>query len=240
MRMKSVSVRGSAIYDASPMSRSHHRLADPAPGLLSLQTVSRGGHMMRQRMVVWNAGIACLLVASGACSQLGSILGGMGGSPQSNQVSGYVEGVNTRTQQIAIQTSNGQVVLSYDNQTAVVYQNQQYPVTALERGDQVTARVQSTSGGAYYTDLVQVDRSVSGGGGSASGNVQSLQGTVGQIDRANGRFRLDGNNASVIVSLPYNVRQSDLNTFQNLRLGDRVRFYGVFLDDSRVELRQFY
>jgi hypothetical protein len=36
------------------------------------------------------------------------------------------------------------------------------------------------------------------------------------------------------------VRQSDLNTFQNLRVGDRVRLYGVFINNSRVELRQFY
>jgi hypothetical protein len=196
--------------------------------------------MVVQRRVAWSTAVGCLLVANGACSQLGSILGGVGGSPQSNQVSGYVEGVNTRTQQIAIQMSGGQrVLLSYDNQTAVVYQNQNYPVTALERGDQVTARVQSTSNGAYYTDLVQVDQSVSSASGG-SGSVQSLQGTVGQIDRSNGLFRLDGNNASVIVSLPYNVRQSDLNMFQSLRVGDRVRLYGVFVSNSRVELRQFY
>ena len=182
------------------------------------------------------------LVASAACGSLGNVLGGVlgSGSPQSNQVSGYVEAVNTRTQQLAIQTANGErVVLSYDNQTAVVYQNQQYPVTALERGDQVTVRVQSTGSGAYYTDLVQVDRSVSNTA-AGSGGVQSLQGTVGQIDRANGLFRLDGSNASVIVSLPYNVRRTDLNTFQNLRAGDRVRLYGVFINNSRVELRQFY
>jgi exosome complex RNA-binding protein Csl4 len=199
--------------------------------------------MMQHRMVLRTA-MACLLMTTAACSQLGSILGGVGtGSPQGgSQLSGYVEGVDTRTQQIAIQTSNGQrVMLLFDNQTSVVYQNQSYPVTALERGDQVTARVQSTSGGAYYTDLIQVDQSVSSSGSTAgSGNVQSLQGTVGQIDRSNGVFRLDGNSSSVVVSLPYNVRQSDVNTFNNLRVGDRVRFYGVFLNNSRVELRQFY
>ena len=198
--------------------------------------------MTVQHRIIRGAAAASLLAAAGACSQLGTILGGVGGgSPQSNQVSGYVEGVDTRSQQIAIQTQNGQrVMLLFDNQTAVVYQNQNYPVTALERGDQVTARIQSTSGGAYYTDLVQVDRSVSSSSGGASGNVQSLEGTVGQIDRANGAFRLDGNNASVIVSLPYNVRQTDLNRFNNLRVGERVRLYGVFLNNSRVELRQFY
>jgi len=200
--------------------------------------------MVKHRMVLGTA-MTCLLMTSSACSQLGSILGGVGGagSPQGgSQLSGYVEGVDTRTQQIAIQTSGGQrVMLLFDNQTAVVYQNQNYPVTALERGDQVTARVQSTSGGAYYTDLIQVDQSVSSSGSSSgSGNVQSLQGVVGQIDRSNGAFRLDGNSASVIVSMPYNPRQSDVNRFNNLRVGDQVRFYGVFLNNSRVELRQFY
>ena len=203
--------------------------------------------MIAYNRTILSGAMACLLVASGACSQLGSILGGMGGTGQGqgqgNQLSGYVEAVDTRTQQIAIQSSSGQrVVLSYDNQTSVVYQNQNYPVTSLERGDQVTARVQSTTGGAYYTDLIQVDQSVSGSGSgnTASGQVQSLQGTVGQIDRSNGQFRLDGTNASVIVALPYNIRQSDLATFNNLRVGDRVRLYGVFLNNSRVELRQFY
>ena len=201
---------------------------------------------MVQRRMIPGTAMTFLLMTSAACSQLGSILGGAGGagSPQGgSQLSGYVEGVDTRTQQIAIQTSGGQrVMLLFDNQTSVVYQNQNYPVTALERGDQVTARVQSASGGAYYTDLIQVDQSVSSSGGSssASGSVQSLQGVVGQVDRGNGAFRLDGSNASVIVTLPYNVRQADLNRFNSLRAGDQVRFYGVFLNNSRVELRQFY
>ena len=179
-----------------------------------------------------------------SCSQVGSVLGGVlgGGGAQQGQVSGYIEGVDTRSQQIALQQSNGQrVLLLYDNQTAVVYQNQNYPVTALERGDLVTARVQSTQSGGYYTDLVQVDQSVSSSGGAASGNVQSLQGTVRQIDRTNGLFSLDlsGGN-TIVVSLPYNVRQADLNRFQNLRTGDYVRLYGVVLNNTRVELRQFY
>jgi hypothetical protein len=183
-----------------------------------------------------------LLIATAACGSLGNVLGGVlgGGQGQSNQVSGYIEAVNPRTQQVAIQTHNGQrVVLLYDNQTSVVYQNQNYPVTALERGDEVTARVQSTNSGDYYTDLIQVDRSVTGSN-TGSGNVVSLQGVVGQIDRANGLFRLDGSSRSVIVAMPYNARSSDRTTFQNLRTGDRVRFYGVFLNNDRVELRQFY
>lgn len=201
---------------------------------------------VRARDMRWAAAVSAIAVM-GACSSLGNVLGGVlgggsggGTSGQSNLVSGYVEGVSTQSQQIAIQMSNGQrVMLYFDNQTSVVYQNRNYPVTALERGDAVTARIQSTNGGQYYTDLIQVDQSVSHSG-SASGNVQSFQGTVGQIDRSNGLFRLDAGNGSVVVSMPYNVRQNDHRMFQNLRVGDRVRFYGVFLNNQRVELRQFY
>ena len=101
----------------------------------------------------------------------------------------------------------------------------------------------------YYTDLVQVDQSAQDAGGVYSGNtstagngtVQSLQGTVRQIDRSNGLFTLDvGNYQTLTVSMPYNPTQNDQNRFQNLRAGEAVRFYGVFLNNSRVELRRFY
>ena len=199
------------------------------------------------------AAATVVLAALGACSnagQVGEILGSvLGGSPQaqSAQVSGTVARVDARAQQIAIQQSNGQTVaLGYDNQTKVVYQNQQYAVANLERGDRVTARVQTDGNGAYYTDLVQVDESVSPTSGPVSGStdgsesVQSLQGTVRQVDRANGWFALEtGNNVTLTVSLPYGARRADVDTFQRLRSGDYVRLHGVFLNNSRVELRQF-
>lgn len=189
--------------------------------------------------------VAAVIVASlGACAgnSLGNVLGSVlgGGGTQSNQLSGTVRGVDTRYQQITIQQSNGQsVAVSYDNQTQVVYQNQNYPPTALENGDQVTARIQA-NGNSYYTDYVQVDQSVRGSGGGTSSNVQLLQGTVRQIDRANGVFTVDVNNSSTLtVSLPYNLNSNDVNRFNNLRSGDFVRFYGTYLSNSRVELRQF-
>ena len=192
------------------------------------------------------SGAATLVLAAlGACnnSSLGNILGGVlgNGQGQGNQVSGVVQGVDTRSQQIVLQQSNGQSVgLTYDNQTQVVYQNQNYPVTALERGDQVTARIQQTNNGGYYTDLVQVDQSV-GGGSTTSGNVQSFQGTVRQVDRANGLFSLEvGNYGVLTVGLPYNTSRTDVDRFNSLRAGDYVRLYGVLLNNSRVELRQFY
>jgi hypothetical protein len=199
------------------------------------------------------AASALLATALSGCSSmggLGNVLGGVlnQGSGSGNEVSGYVQGIDTRSRQIGIQQGNGQTVaVSYDNQTQVVYQNQNYPVTALENGDQVTLRIQPMQNGGYYTDLVQVNQSVSGSRGSGGtsgtygGNLESIQGTVRGIDQSNGLFALDVNNGNrVTVQLPSNLSRSDYNRFQNLRNGDVVRFNGVYLNNSRVELRQFY
>ena len=200
-----------------------------------------------------------MLLATGACASggsgggisdiLGAVLGGGaagGAGAGGSQVSGVVRGVDTRAQQIGLQLSNGQTVgLSYDAQTKVVYNNQSYAVTALDAGDQVTARVQTGQNNTYYTDLVQVDQPVQNntGGTTTSGsnaNVQSVQGTVRQIDATNGLFTLNTSNGTVTVSLPYNVSRTDQSRFQSLRAGDTVRLYGVYLNNTRVELRQFY
>lgn len=191
------------------------------------------------------AAAVLMLVSVGACAgQLGNVLGGVlgGGNAQSGQLSGTIRGVDSRSQQISIQSSGGQTVpVSYDNQTQVVYQNQNYSPTSLEYGDRVTARIQ-TSGNSYYTDYVQVDQSVNGTStGSVSGNVQLLQGTVRQVDRRNGLFTIDMNNYNTLtVTLPYNVSSNDLNRFNNLRSGEQVRFYGTFLNNAQIQLRNFY
>ena len=211
------------------MSASIHRLARRGAALLVLAT---GG------------------LATGACSNagnlgniLGSVLGGQTAGAN-NQVSGVVRGVDTRNQQIGLQLSNGQTVgIQYDNNTQVVYNNQRYNVTSLDQGDQVTARIQQ-NGNAYYTDLVQVDAPVQGAnstGTTSNTNVQSITGTVRQLDPQNGLFTLNTNNyGTLTVSLPYNVSRADQSRFQSLRSGDAVRLYGVFLNNQRVELRQFY
>lgn len=189
---------------------------------------------------------ALLLASASACSSaggLGSILGSVlgAGSGQGNQLSGYVQGVDTRNRQIGIQQSNGQTIaVSYDNNTQVIYNNRSYPVTSLENGDQVTLRIQQLQNGGYYTDAIQVDRSVSGQSTIQSGNVQLLEGYVRQVDQANGLFLLDASNgARLTVQLPQQIARSDLDRFRNLRVGDYTRFYGVYVNNSRVELRQF-
>ena len=202
--------------------------------------------------------VTVALATLAACSNagaigeaLGGVLGGGQQSAQTAQAQGVVRGLDTRTQQISLQLSNGQTVaLAYDNQTKLVFQNQLHPVTGLEAGDQVIMRVRDAGNGNYYTDSIHVTQSVSHtgtggtggntGGSTGSGNVQALQGTVRQIDRPNGLFTMDAGNVVMTVSMPYGAAQADVTRFQNLRVGDQVRFYGVFLNNSRVELRQFY
>src|SRR5688572_25734074 len=191
------------------------------------------------------AAAAGMLAALGACSsvsRVGDMIGGMLGRGQASQVSGYVQGVDTRSQIIALHQANGQPVnLLFDNQTKVIYNNQSYAVTSLDRGDQITARVQNTNNG-YYTDVVQVERPVQGTAvTTASGSVQTVQGTVRQVDQQNGLFTLDVSSGTrLTVSMPYSPSRTDVAKFQSLRSGDVVRIAGVYLNNTRVELRQFH
>jgi hypothetical protein len=196
---------------------------------------------LRQRILGASAGL--LLTMTAACSQggLGDVLGGVLNAPSNQQqLTGTVQGLDTRNQTLFIRQSDGTTVaLNYDDRTRVVYQNQDYSVSSLENGDQVTARFQEGSSGNYYTDYVQVTSSVSinTGGGA---NLNNLSGTVRQIDTYNGWFMLDTQNGQVTVSLPYNPRSADLTRFRNLRNGDHVSLQAVYLNATRYELRQFY
>jgi hypothetical protein len=187
---------------------------------------------------------AAAVAACSTAGQIGEILGGVLGGG-ANMVSGAIRGVDTRNQQISLQQSNGQsVALSYDNQTKVVYQDRLYSVTNLESGDQVNARVQQLQNGGYYADSVVVTQPAAGSAtGSTTGstsNWQSLQGTVRQIDRTNAAFTIDaGNNVTLTVTMPYNASTADASRYNSMRVGDYVRFYGVYVTTTRVDLKQF-
>ena len=203
---------------------------------------SFGGTRTSMRKLLRGAAAVSTLFALFACTNTHSLKSVLGSALIANQVSGSVQGVDTRSQHISLQSSTGQSMdIRYDDETKVVYNSQSYPVTSLDRGDQVTVRVQSTRSG-YYTDFVQVDQAVQGSSGSVSSSpVQTIQGTVRDVDTQNGLFSLDvGTGTRLTVSMPYSPNRADMKRFQNLRQGDNVRIAGVYLNSSRVELRQFY
>lgn len=199
--------------------------------------------IVRQTM---RAAAAMTLALTAACASgtggIGDILGGVlgGGQAAQNQVSGTIQGVDTRNMQVVMTTSNGQTAyLTYDNQTRVQYNNQNYPVTALERGDEVTARVQA-SGNAYYTDLIAVTRSVTTSTGTSQ-QLVAIQGTVRQIDYNAGWFHVEqSNGGTVTINMPYNVTRQDDDRFRALRVGNTVRVYALPITNTRAEFRQFY
>ena len=158
--LATTTVRGGAIW----VSRHLHCLV--------MHHLGQDGIMTKLQRTGRIAATTLALAFMGACSNaggLGNVLGGVLGTPEStNQLSGTVRRVDTQNQQIMLQQANGQTLtVAYDNKTQVTYQNQNYPVTSLDPGDQVTARIQSGNNGGYYTDLVQVTQPVNG---SATGS----------------------------------------------------------------------
>jgi len=110
-----------------------------------------------------------LLLAACGSGGLGD-LGGILGSPSSTQpsdVQGTVNYVDTQNQRIDLnvnyvnnlQTSQNAQSIYYDNRTKVVYQDRNYNVTDLERGDQISVRGYNSSG-RYVADTITVTRNV--------------------------------------------------------------------------------
>ena len=158
--------------------------------------------------------IAAALATTG-CAQagvLGDVLGGVlnpqGGAGE-QLVQGDVTLVDAQRQYLQVRATNGQVAnVRFDNRTQVIYQQQNFPVTALEPGDQISMRIQQTQQGELYTDQILVTRSIQEVRGTTdTGGRQytRLEGYVGSIDSQRGMFELRiQNRPSVWVSLPYN------------------------------------
>ncbi|MCU1350299.1 MAG: hypothetical protein JWO56_3329 [Acidobacteria bacterium] len=116
---------------------------------------------------------AALLTNCGS-SGLGSLgdLGGILGSPsptQSSDVQATVNSIDTANQRIDVNvnmvnnlrnTQSGQSIY-YDNNTRVVYGNNSYNVTDLERGDQISVQGVN-NGGRYVAQTITVTRNVRG------------------------------------------------------------------------------
>ena len=110
---------------------------------------------------------ATMLVLVTGCSNLGtignvlgSVLGGMGGQQQQNQIEAQIEQVDLNSGRLYVRTRDGQQgTVRVDNQTMVVFNNQRYPVTSLERGDVVRIQIQQTRNNELYATRVDVIQS---------------------------------------------------------------------------------
>lgn len=200
------------------------------------------------------AAVTAVALGTGACSQLGNlgtigdILGQVGGAGQSgaSEVYGQVQYVDTQRQILQVSTQQGTGNVYFDNRTRVVYQDREYPVTALERGDEIGLRVQQDQRGNAYTDYIVVTRSVrdngSSGtypGGTTQGAYRTLEGRVNYIDYNRGQFEVQTQYSRVMVYLPYNPGAAAADRFRRLRQGDYVRIEGRLVSQDRFEVERF-
>jgi translation initiation factor IF-1 len=151
--------------------------------------------------------------------------------------------VRETRQEIIVRTQDGQRgPVLYDQSTQVVYQNQQYPVQALERGDIVDMRVHQVQQG-YYTDRIEVRTPVQDRtGGTATGpapDVYRVEGTLGAIDAASGVFALHMTQGGTVeVTIPAAMTDARARLAQH-QPGDYVRVEVRPVAQQRAELVRF-
>ncbi len=185
--------------------------------------------------------------AGGGLGGLGDILtgGGQGGSQAPATMTAEVQEVRQQQQQIIVRTQDGQQgAVLFDQNTQVVYENQQYDVTALEYGDVVEMRIQQVQQG-YYTDLIQVVQSVQERRGETTGgttggtpsDVHQVEGTINQIDLSRWMFTLDmTQGGSLPVYLPSTATTAQRERLRDYRSGDYVRVEVRALNETTAEL----
>lgn len=175
----------------------------------------------------------------GGLGDIGDILGGAMGGGQ-NQVRAEIQSIDSNRQTIDVITEdNRRGSVRYDGNTQVIYRQQQYPVTALERGDIVVMQIQQGTSGETYVGRIDVEQSVQERSGG-SGQLQTVSGSVSQIDRNQGAFLLRTQQGSnITVTLPYNPASQTVDRFNRLRQGDHVTVEGTFISQSRLEIYRF-
>lgn len=180
---------------------------------------------------------------AGTLGTLGEVLGTVLGQPAGTgqaQVYAEIMGVDTRQQVLQVRTDDGRSGnVRYDQNTQVVYRQQQYPVTALERGDLTVLTLQEVQGGTYVSrvDVQQSARERSGVG--QVGGVAHVSGRIAQIDHNSGVFVLQTQGGNVTISLPFNPPQATRDYFMRLRVGHNVSVEVVPLATGRAEVHRF-
>lgn len=191
-------------------------------------------------------------VLLGACGTMdnGGIYGPSGSGQNNYEIRGRVDSVDTSSRSIFLTNVSGYntsmlsggnngVRVYYDDRTSVAYQGQTYRPEDLERGDEVTVRVDE-SGNSLLAQSMTVTHDVSGGTGSSYPSDTygtTLRGTVRNVDTSRRTIELDrGYGSSVIVeydaSIPvlYNNRTYRV---ADLERGDEIEIRGRDLGNGR-------
>ncbi|HYI13694.1 MAG TPA: hypothetical protein VEK57_31930 [Thermoanaerobaculia bacterium] len=123
---------------------------------------------MRRATLILTVCLLTVACGSGGLGSLGDILGSPSAEKPSD-VRGTVDNVDTNARSITLNVSyvnnlrssgnDQRGTIYYDNDTRVVYQNQNYNVTDLERGDQIDVTGHNDSG-RYVAETITVTQDV--------------------------------------------------------------------------------
>lgn len=201
---------------------------------------------IRQLIALTAALVTIPACAGNQLGTLGEVLGGVlnpagGAGGQQSEVVVEVQGVDAQRQSIDVRTQEGETgTVLFDQNTVVVYQQQQYSPAALERGDVVRMQIQQIDQNRLYTPRIDVQQSVQERSGQ-SGNTQRQQiaGRVGQIDHQRGFFDLQTQQATYTVFLPANAGQANIDYFHRLQTGQSVTIEATASGGNRLELYRF-
>ncbi|MGH7465252.1 MAG: hypothetical protein ACREK1_08760, partial [Longimicrobiales bacterium] len=156
--------------------------------------------MKRFRMVAALTLLAAVASSCGAMGSVGDVLGG------GSSVYGEVRSVDTRRGRLQVREQYGRdQTVRFDNRTRVVYQNRQYPVSSLSRGDQVQMRVEYDRNNTAWADRIEVrssardNRRGTDPGSVWSTRLQRLDGRVQGVDTRRGYFTITQNRSRGVV-----------------------------------------
>ena len=195
-------------------------------------------------------GLAALTLVLGGCAggglgTLGEVLGGVltpaGGAGQQGQVRVEIQGVDTQRQTIDVRTEDGQSgSVLFDQNTVVVYRQEQYSPAALERGDIAVMQVQQIDQSRIYASRIDVEQSVQERSGETTDQrLQRVTGRIVQIDHNRGYFDLQTQQGTVTVFLPADAGPANVEYFRRLRTGSSVTVEGYLASGNRLELYRF-
>lgn len=193
------------------------------------------------------ASLALVLLSACGSSGIGDILGGGTDDNRSNyEIRGTVDSVDTSSRSVYLTNVSGytsmlssggsgnRVRVYFDDQTTVDYQGRAYRPQDLERGDQVTVRVDEQGNNTLVAQSMTVTYNSAVGGTTPGSHTSNVRGTVRYVDTSRRTIEIDRGNGSLITveyaaDLPVyyngqNYRVTDLERGDEIEI--RVQDYG--------------
>jgi hypothetical protein len=163
------------------------------------------------------------------------------------EIPGEVDVIDRARREIRVIADDGRPsMLRYDlDRTRVTYHGWDYAVGDLEAGDRIA--YPSAPRSSAYVETIRVLEPVqarSGPSVARPGPARSrpdiIEGTVDRVDHSLGVFDIRPRTGrTVTVSVPYNARTADVDSFRSLRRGDPVRVEGEFVSPDSFQLLAF-